>query len=794
MVTRASSLWALWIALWVGSVAGCREVPATQLLVVVDSDLTVDRELNRIEVAVTDPSDPLGRTVFSQRDFTLLPTPRPAAYSLPLSFGLVPINGDASRRVRVTVTAYTVDTNRRIELTAIAGFLPDRKLLLTMFLQRACVGIDHCDPGFTCIDGGCQAIPQPTLPDITGQTSLDASGLFDVTRTEASVDASLDAPEAPVVPDVPVVSDVPVVPDVPVAMDVPVDSGVDAPDVPVDAPVLPTPQPILPTTGALTNTRLLWFEFRATAVPAGTTAAIELCGSPDFAAADTATVTPPAPTTTAGVSTWDLVSLDADELRATSGPIGSNRTLWWRARLSLPSGATTRSAAWPFRLRPAQSARAGNVTGLQRFRAIGQAGDFNGDGASDVFIVTARSGVSNGGNFALGRRFSRASESVVHVSQRTLDFGRGARLGDLDGDGLEDFGVASGFPTGTGDSGAVYLVTGTTATADRTPELVPSTRSSPTTNPALMAAVMDSDRDGLGEFVVALPSTGTVRLYRGAAAARSGVFQDFAPSVAGAEPEMSLSTAGDVNGDGRGDFVVGHPSQRSAELFLATDLGGVAGYTRAALPSTGLGSDAGYGASVAGGGDLNGDGFSDVVVAGTAGLRVFFGGVGGVAASSTFVDPSPCFGRANDATPRRVANLGDLNGDGGDELGFAYVGACMIVLRAPVSAASTAPALAEARTLFAATGESTFASTLAAAGDYDGDGLADFSLAIPNLTDGSRSTVKVYFGDPVAWAQGMSGDGGVAPAVMTLTPGSTGWGYSVAAIGGSMFAPVAWGS
>lgn len=762
MVTR---LWALCFALWVGSVAGCREVPATQLLVVVDSDLAVDRELNRIEVSVTDPSDPLGRVVFSQREFTLLPTPRPAAYTLPLSFGLVPINGDASRRVRVTVRASTVDTGRRIELTAITGFLPDRKLLLTMFLQRACVGIDTCLDGYTCVDGACVPASRPGLPDITNQTSLDASGLFDVTRTETSVDATLDASVD--------------APDVPVAMDAPVDAA-------ADAPFLPTPRQILPSTGALTNTRLLWFEFRATAVPAGTTGTIELCGSPDFAAADTATVIPPAPTTAAGVTTWDLVSLDADEIRAPSGPIGSNRTLWWRAKLSLPSGQTARSAAWPFRLRPAQAARAGNVTGLQRFRAVGQAGDFNGDGSSDVFIVTARSGVSNGGNLMLGRRFSRASESVVHVSQRTLDFGRGARLGDIDGDGREDFGVASGFPTGTGDSGAVYLVMGTSATTDREPELVPSTRAAATTNPALMAAVMDSDHDGVGEFVVGMPSTATVRLYRSAAAARAGTFVDFAPAVAGPEPEMSLATAGDVNGDGRGDFVVGHPSQRSAELFLATDAGGVPGFARVALSPTGLSSSAGYGASVAGGGDLNGDGFSDVVVAGAAGLRVFYGGVSGVAFSTTFVDPALCAGRASDATPRRVANLGDLDGDGGDELGLAYVGACLVVLRAPVSAASTAPALAEARTLFAAAGESTFAGALAAAGDYDGDGLADFSLAIPNLTDGSRSTVKLYFGDASAWASGMGSDGGLSPVALSLTPGSTGWGYSLASLMRSM--------
>ncbi len=771
MVKRTSRLWALLLACVVGSVAGCREVPATQLLVLIDSDLMVGGELNNVRVQVADPS---GQNIYSDRSFRLTTNPRPASYALPISFGLVPIDGDASRRVRVIVTTDTVDTNRHIELSALAGFVPDRKLLLAMFLERACLGVtETCSPDQTCREGRCQNVEISSLPDITGLTTVDASGLFDATRAEAAVDVPV-TPDVVDVPDVPDVVDASTPLDAPDVVDAP--APIDAPDVvdaSSDAGVLPTPQLILPTAGATTNSRLLSFDVHGRDVPASVSAFIEISPSSDFVAAQTVTLSVPASAAVGGVTSWRLSSVNADELVATGGPIGSARTLWWRMKLVL-APASVRSVAWPFRLRAAQPGRP--ITGAPLLRAIGQSGDFDGNGGSDLLAVNARSGVTNGATILLGRAFSHVVDHSVIVSQPSLDFGRAARLGDINGDGLEDFGVATGFPGGTGSSGAAYVVLGTTATSNRTPELIASTAGAPTTDALRMAAVMDSNRDGIGEFVVGSPSTGLVRVYRGLAGAREGRFIELAPTVAGADPGMSLSTAGDVNGDGRGDFVVGHGSRGDADLYLASDVSGVSSFVRVTLGASGLSSTAGFGASVTGGGDINGDGFSDVVVAGDAGLRVYYGGVTGIAASSVFTDPSPCTAGAFGAE-RRVANLGDLNGDGGDEVGLAYVGACVIVLRAPLATSSTAPVLVEQRTLLAPSGETTWASTLAGVGDYDDDGLGDFALAIPRSD--TNSTVKVYFGDASLWAEGTSA---VAPMVMVVTPDSAGFGYSVAGL------------
>src|SRR5204862_400980 len=81
---------------------------------------------------------------------------------------------------------------------------------------------------------------------------------------------------------------------------------------------------------------------------------------------------------------------------------------------------------------------------------------------------------------------------------------------------------------------------------------------------------------------------------------------------------VSLGTAGDVNGDGYSDVIVGAPrydglytdSGRAAEYSGSAD--GLA--TSASWAEASNQADAGFGVSVATAGDVNGDGYSDVIV------------------------------------------------------------------------------------------------------------------------------------------------------------------------------------
>ena len=462
-----------------------------------------------------------------------------------------------------------------------------------------------------------------------------------------------------------------------------------------------------------------------------------------------------------------------DALGSAAGALPTAHTIWWRASISLAGHTTQYSSAHPLHVRPRQAARDATVTGTVRTASIGTSGDFNNDGLSDILVATAQSGTVQGADFFLGGTGLRSRNRVIEVSQPTLDLSRAARLGDLDGDGYEEFGLSTGFPGGTGLSGSVYVVPGSAGTAAPVPVAVPPTGDG-TTAPA-MAAVMDGDGDGNGEFAVASPLTGEVRFYRGLGGARAGLYTSFAAATVGPDSDVSVATAGDFNGDGKGDFVVGHPSLRIAELFITDDLA-TGGFVRVPLPSSMLRTADRYGISVAGGGDLNGDGYSDVAVAAPSGLMIFYGGATGIATSYAFPITSPCGARG--WTTLRIAMVGDIDGDGADELVATYVGACLTVLRAPLTGSVLARRVVQARALYAGATEATFGGLVAASGDYDGDGLADFSVAVPSSI-AAGSVVKVFFGDGSAWAETAT-DAGATPFVLELGNGVYGFGFGLA--------------
>ena len=78
----------------------------------------------------------------------------------------------------------------------------------------------------------------------------------------------------------------------------------------------------------------------------------------------------------------------------------------------------------------------------------------------------------------------------------------------------------------------------------------------------------------------------------------------------------SVASAGDINGDGYGDVLIGSPDGLSCSVFLF--LGSASGpeatnaWYATGVDLTGFGANLGF--SVAGAGDINGDGFPDVIV------------------------------------------------------------------------------------------------------------------------------------------------------------------------------------
>jgi hypothetical protein len=153
---------------------------------------------------------------------------------------------------------------------------------------------------------------------------------------------------------------------------------------------------------------------------------------------------------------------------------------------------------------------------------------------------------------------------------------------------------------------------------------------------------------------------------------------------AGAELGIGVGGAGDVNGDGYADVIAGAPfyeagtgetNEGAAFVFLgsATGIaGGDPSSASAQLESNQAGAGLGY--SVAGAGDVNGDGYADVIVGADlydAGQTnegaafVFLGGASGIAdGNPTTAAAQLESDQASAFLGQSVAGAGDVNGDG----------------------------------------------------------------------------------------------------------------------------------
>ncbi|HPF71578.1 MAG TPA: FG-GAP-like repeat-containing protein, partial [Candidatus Krumholzibacteria bacterium] len=315
---------------------------------------------------------------------------------------------------------------------------------------------------------------------------------------------------------------------------------------------------------------------------------------------------------------------------------------------------------------------AGDWMGLM----VSRAGDLNGDGIGDFLVGApyADGPVQNTGAVYIyfGGPGLDSDPDLTLLGEANGDqFGLNARgVGDVNDDGWDD--VLVGAPNndaGGYNSGRLYLYFGGPG-LDAVPDLVITGTGSEQLG---WSVAGPGDLDGGGnDFAAGAPSAnaraGMVYVYNGGASL-DGVADYSMPGAASTWLGWFTNRAGDFDGDGWDDLLVGANSDRYAYLFRGgADFDSIPDFV---FTGEALGDRFGYGLGPAG--DFNGDGWDDIVIGGmhndAAGFDagrayLYYGGPNpDVTADMVFTGFL-----ARDLLGRTVDGSGDLNGDGYSDL------------------------------------------------------------------------------------------------------------------------------
>ncbi len=437
--------------------------------------------------------------------------------------------------------------------------------------------------------------------------------------------------------------------------------------------------------------------------------------------------------------------------------------------------------------------------------SIASAGDVNGDGYDDILIGTSQNDeggdaagqtyliLGNSSGWSMDNNLSNADASFIGEDYYDGSGFSVAGAGDVNGDGYDDILIGAPFDEDGGNAaGQTYLIFGKASGWAMDTNLSNADASfigeDVWDESGNVAGAGDVNGDGYDDILIGArwndeggTKAGQTYLILGKASGwtmdtdLSNVDASFIGEDSDDYSGRPIAGAGDVNSDGYDDILIGATNDESGGSYAGQTyliLGKASGWAMdtdlSNADASFIGEDAWdySGRSIAGAGDVNGDGFDDILIGASNNHNI-----GGTYAGQTYlilgkasgwvmdtdlsnVDASFIGEDEYDYSGFSVAGAGDVNGDGYDDIligavgdeegGGSYAGQTYLIL-GNTSGWVMDIDLSNANASFIGeNGNDESGYSVVGAGDVNGDGYDDILIGAMQNDDGGNDAGQIY--------------------------------------------------
>ncbi|MBK8982005.1 MAG: FG-GAP repeat protein [Ignavibacteria bacterium] len=379
--------------------------------------------------------------------------------------------------------------------------------------------------------------------------------------------------------------------------------------------------------------------------------------------------------------------------------------------------------------------------------SVSSAGDVNGDGYDDIIVSEYGYNVYTGRAYIyFGGQNMNSNADVIFTGEGVNNYfgGSVSSVGDVNGDGYSDVIVGS-IPTGR-----VYIYFGG-ASMNNTADVIITGEASNNYFGRSVSSAGDVNGDGYSDVIIGAygysSSTGKTYIYFGGTSMDTTADLTMTGETTASQFGITVSSAGDVNSDGYSDVIIGANGYSSSTGRAYIYFGGASMNNTADVTMTGESTGNAFGGSVTSAGDVNGDGYSDVII-GANGYSSFTGRaysfVGGRSMNNT-ANVTITGESIGNAFGVSVSSAGDVNGDGYYDVIIGSYGYSLNSGRVYLYDYFMKKEIIQDLKI---TGETTYnflGYSVSSAGDVNGDGYSDVIVGADGY-DTSTGRAYIYFG------------------------------------------------